>query len=118
MLDRGAITTLLRGTAALDAFVVYGEPPAQLAGQAIVVVPRDPYQDHATFGTLTWYLGVAVMVPLAGGPAMDVVDATLAALRTVLDAQAGVVITTINVGRVDPVGGVEYIAAIVNIESS
>ena len=117
VLDRAAITTLLRAEEDLARSSSTGEP-RNSGGASIVVTPRDPYQDYSTFGTLTWYLGIAVLVPLGHGPAMDLIDATLVTLRDLLDAQAGVTITQTDIGRVDPVGGVEYIAAIVNIESS
>lgn len=113
--DRASLFTLLSTDESLDGFIVYAEPPETLVGQSIVIAPRDPYQDYASFGTLTTFLSVAVLVPRSHGPAMDLIDSTLAILRGIFDGLGGCEVGDTHVGLLEEVGGTEYIAAMVNV---
>lgn len=118
VLDRAGVAALLDASADLADFVVYAEPPDTLSGPALVVSPRDPYQDYETFGTLTIRLAVSVLIPRTHGPAMDRIDSVLETMRGLFYKEGGIKELDTNIGLIDSVGGVEYIAAMVNLESS
>lgn len=116
--DRAGLFAILAADESLAGWVVYAEPPDQLVGKAIVITPRDPYQSDATYGSLTTYVSVSALVPRAGGPAMDVLDSALLALRAIFSAMPGCQIGETYVGVVDVIGKTEYLAAMVNLELS
>lgn len=113
---RSGLYTILAADASLSDYVVYAEPPDQLVGQSIVITPRDPYQDDATYGTLTTFVSVSVLVPRTRGPSMDAIDTALTALRAIFTAMPGARIGETYVGITDRIGGTEYLAAMVNLE--
>lgn len=113
---RAGLYAILAADESLADFLVYGEPPDQLVGPSIVISPRDPYQDEATFGSLTTFVAVSVLVPRTHGPAMDVIDPALAALRAIFVGMSGCRIGDTYIGIVDTVGKTEYLAAMVNLD--
>lgn len=115
-LTRSGLYTVLEAAVSLDDFLVYAEPPDQLVRQSIVIAPRDPYQDEATFGSLTTFVSVSVLVPRTHGPAMDVIDSALTALRAIFVGLPGCRVGDTYVGLTDRIGGTEYLAAMVNLD--
>jgi len=117
-LDRAGLYALLEASEDLDLFTKHAEPPDQIAGPALIVAGRDPYQDYNTFGELTTYLTVSILIPRTHGPAMDLIDATLATLRAIYTGIRGCQIGSTTLGLTDRIGGVEYVAAMTQVTLS
>lgn len=118
VLSRSDLYDVLVADARLAAWHVYGESPEQLAGAAaIVIVPRPPYQAWQTYGELEWHVTIWVLVPRTHGPAMDMIDTGLAALRSVLVELEGVGVGQVGaVGILEDYGSTKYIGASLDVD--
>lgn len=117
-LDRAGVAAILDAYSGLDGWTVYDEPPEQLAaGLCIVVAPRAPYQEYETLGSvLRVSLAVHVLAPRAAGPAMDQIDAGLAAVRAALEPVHDAHLGNVNqVGIIEDIGGPTYLDAVMDV---
>jgi len=117
-LTRSTLFDAMLGEAWLAGLTLYAEPPDQLAGAALVISPRDPYRDYSTFGRLSTFLTISVLLPRTHGPAMDRIDAILSDLYAFLEGLDACELGPTRLGITDTVGGIEYIAAMVDITLS
>lgn len=116
---RTGLATLLAALDGLAGWSIYTEPPELLArGNCLVISPRDPYIGHSTFGQDELMLGVTLLVPRAHGPALDVIDPALLAVRGLLSTIRGATIGATRTGIIDEVGGLEYVAAMTDVTLS
>lgn len=118
MAARAWLATQIAADGDLSDWTVYAEPPEQLAGGACIVIgPRSPYMAHGTYGELETYLVVHLLVPRAHGPAMDLVDDGLDAMRALCTTMPDVRIGPVSsVGILDEVGGSQYIVASLELD--
>ena len=116
---RASLAAILAADAGLAEWTVHPEPPENLArGLNLVVSPRDPYQAYSTYGHVETMVSATLLVPRAHGPAMDVIDPALIALRAALGSLRGATIGDTRTGIIDEVGGLEFVAAMVDITLS
>lgn len=118
-MTRAGLAALLAESPALGSWEIYAEPPEQLAGRpSIVVAPRSPYQSWETFAEIRTHLTIHLLVPRAHGPAMDLLDVGLAALRELLahvDADLGIGDVS-GVALLDELGGAQYVSASLEVD--
>jgi hypothetical protein len=78
----------------------------------VILAPQSPYIDLDTFGTERLHLTVHIAVVRSHGPAMDTLDAGIAAVRSVLRGIDSCELESVaGVGLLQDIGGPEYVVA-------
>jgi len=102
----------------LDGWTVYPSPPEGVTAPAVVLAPRSPYRVKSTVCNEEVRLALTVLIQRnASVDGLNVLDDTATIIRSAIHSSTvmAVVDEVSDIGIIQEVGGVEYLAALINV---
>lgn len=103
-----------------DGWTVYPGPPEGVNAPSVVLAPRSPYRVKSTVCNESVLLTATVLIQRnASADALDALDDASTTVRDAVHASdvMAVVEAVQDIGTMQEVGGVEYLAAVINIQA-
>lgn len=102
-------------TQALPGWSVYAEPPATLTAPAVVLTAGDPYRESAAYRIVDVRLRLVVLLSEGSDRPLDMLDAAIDDVTIAALSLPFVAVDRVGqVGQVQEVGGVGYLAATID----